>query len=69
MGQAAIPGAALGSALDARGCALDAEQARAVAVLLISLICDGLIVADTSAGLPRTCNTGQSSYRDGGGSE
>lgn len=37
------PGAALQAALKARGCALGRDEARALAVLLRDLICDGLI--------------------------
>jgi len=53
------PGSALRAALKARGCALGADEARALAVSLIDLICEGLVVS-TSAGLPRASNTGQS---------
>lgn len=53
------PGAALRAVLEARGCALSAHEARAVADSLIGLICAGLIIAD----LPQTAhanNIGQS---------
>ena len=62
-------GSELRAALKARGCVLGADEARALAVLLIGLICDGLVVVETPARLPRTCNTGQSSYKEGGDSE
>ncbi len=53
------PGSALRAALKARGCALGADEARALAVSLIDLICEGQVVS-TSAGLPRASNTGRS---------
>ena len=53
-------GSELRAALEARGCALGADEARALAVSLIDLICSELIVADPSARLPRASNTGQS---------
>ena len=63
-----VPGSELRAAFKARGCALGADESRALAVSLIDLICSGLIVADTSAGLPRASNTGQSLYGEGGDS-
>ena len=63
------PGSALRAVLKARGCALGADEARALAVSLIDLICDGLVVVSTSAGLPRASNTGKSSYGEGGDSK
>jgi hypothetical protein len=51
-------GAGLRRVLDARGCALSAAEGRDLAVALIGLICDGLLVADLTSRLPRTCNTG-----------
>lgn len=55
-----VTGTALRSALKARGCALGADEARAVAVTLIGLICDGLVVVREPLGLPHASNTGQS---------
>ena len=60
MGAAQGMGSALRAVLKARGCALGADEARALAVSLIDLICSGLIVAGLSARLPRASNTGQS---------
>ena len=60
MSEVLVPGSELRAALKARGCALGADEARALAVSLIDLVCDGLIVPVTSAGLPRASNTGQS---------
>lgn len=47
-------GAELRAALEVRGCALGAREARALSVLLIDLISDGLLGADLDC---RTCNT------------
>jgi len=66
MGKRALPGAALQAALEERGCALGAAEARRVAESLIDLIASGLIVADTSAETPPSCNTGESLYIEGG---
>ncbi len=44
MGEYREPGAALQSVLEERGCALRADEARALADSLISLICSGVIV-------------------------
>lgn len=45
MGEVREPGAALRAVLEERGCALRADEARALADSLISLICSGVIVA------------------------
>lgn len=42
-------GAELRRALEARGCALSAAEARALSVTLIDLIASGLLVAETEA--------------------
>lgn len=39
------PGAAIRAALEARGCALEAHEGRALAESLIALICAGLVVS------------------------
>jgi hypothetical protein len=54
------PGAALRSALEERGCALRADEARALADSLISLICAGVIVADEGFQTAPANNMGQS---------
>jgi len=54
------PGAALRSALEERGCALRADEARALADSLISLICAGVIVADGGPQTAPANNMGQS---------
>ena len=69
MSEVREPGSELRAALEARGCALGADEARAVAVLLIDLICDGLLVPVTPTRMSRACNTGHSSYTDAGDSE
>lgn len=43
------PGAAIRAALEARGCALEAHEGRALAESLIGLICSGAIVAADEA--------------------
>lgn len=43
------PGAAIRAALEARGCALEAHEGRALADSLISLICAGLVVPAEAA--------------------
>ena len=57
-------GAELRAALQRRGCALEAAEARALSVLLIDLIADGLL-APEPAGLksPTAYNMGDSVYR------
>ncbi|MRS11493.1 MAG: hypothetical protein EG823_00250 [Actinobacteria bacterium] len=50
--QQAVAGAALRAALEERGCALEAHEARALADALIDLICSGVIVADTPQTAP-----------------
>lgn len=57
-------GAELRAELQRRGCALEAAEARALAVLLIDLIADGLL-APEPAGLesPSAYNMGDSNYR------
>ena len=67
-------GAELRRALEARGCALSAAEARALSVTLIDLIAEGLLVAKTSSEAVRsetapTYNMGQSLYIEGGGRE
>ena len=69
MGGTQVPGSELRAVLQARRCALGAHEARALAVSLIDLICDGLVVVSTSARLPRASNTGKSSYGEGGDSK
>ena len=69
MGGTQDTGSALRAVLKARGCALGTDEARALAVSLIDLICDGLVVVSTSARLPRASNTGKSSYGEGGDSK
>jgi hypothetical protein len=59
-------GSELRQALEARGCALSAAEARAFSISLIELIADGLLVADPSAKSAPTCNTGHSLYIEGG---
>jgi hypothetical protein len=58
-------GAELRAALEERGCALGAAEARALSILLIDLIADGLIAADDSETAP-AYNMGQSKYNEGG---
>ena len=53
-------GSELRAALKARGCALGADEARALAVLLIGLVCDGLVVPCELKGLSDANNVGQS---------
>ena len=65
MGDTHEPGAALRAALAARGCALEAHEARALAASLISLIASGLIVADVPETAP-AYNMGQSKYMEEG---
>ena len=57
-------GAELRAALEERGCALGAREARALSILLIDLIADGLL-APEPAGLesPTAYNMGDSNYR------
>lgn len=45
-------GAKLRAALEERGCALGADEARALSILLIDLIASGLIAADESGTAP-----------------
>jgi hypothetical protein len=59
-------GSELRIALEARGCALSAAEARALSISLIELIADGLLVADPSMESAPTCNTGHSLYIEGG---
>lgn len=59
MSEAREPGAALRAALQERGCALRADEARELAVSLISLICSGVIVSDGGKTVP-AYNMGQS---------
>ena len=59
-------GSELRRALEARGCALSAAEARALSISLIELIADGLLVADPSAESAPACNTGHSLYNEGG---
>lgn len=56
-------GAELRAALQERGCALGAREARALSVLLIDLIADGLLAPGT-VGLesPTAYNMGDSNY-------
>lgn len=49
-------GAALRAALEERGCALGAAEARAFSVLLIDLIAEGLLTVNIRENC-RTCNT------------
>lgn len=56
--KASEPGSELRAVLSKRGCALGADEARALAVFLIDLICDGLIVPDTSADCPALVTRG-----------
>lgn len=62
-------GAELRAALEGRGCALQAAEARALSVLLIDLICEGLLAVDASEERSRTCNTGPLFTSEGGGRE
>ncbi|MHB1136949.1 MAG: hypothetical protein ACYCXR_08010 [Coriobacteriia bacterium] len=62
------PGAAIRAALEARGCALEAHEGRALAESLIALICSGLIVAEC-AGTAPAYNMGQSKYMERGDRE
>ena len=55
-------GAELRRALEARGCALSAAEARSLSVTLIDLIADGLLVACPVETAP-AYNMGQSNYR------
>ena len=48
MATTAKPGAALQAAFERRGCALGADEARALAVSLRDLISKSLLVSDTS---------------------
>lgn len=66
MGDTGQAGSALRAVLQARGCALGTDEARALAVSLIDLICEGLIVPGSSGGLPATCNTGSLNTSEGG---
>jgi hypothetical protein len=59
-------GSGLRRALEARGCALSAAEARALSIALIDLIASGLLVADPSMESAPTCNTGHSLYNEGG---
>ena len=65
MGNRHEVGAELRAALQERGCALGAAEARALSILLIDLIADGLLGPD-SEGLesPTAYNMGDSVYRD-----
>jgi len=62
-------GAELRAALKARGCALEAAEARALSVLLIELICEGLLAVGESEKRSRTCNTGPLNTSAGGDRE
>lgn len=62
------PGAALRAALEARGCALEAHEGRALAESLIGLICSGVIVASGPETAP-AYNMGQSKYMERGDRE
>jgi len=67
-------GSELRRALEARGCALSAAEARNLSATLIDLIASGLLVAKTSseADTPETApayNMGQSLYIEGGDRE
>jgi hypothetical protein len=59
-----VPGSELRTALKARGCALGADEARALAVSLIDLICLGLVVVARSERPPGASHTGGSTYMD-----
>lgn len=59
------PGSALRGALEARGCALSAHEARALADSLIGLICSGMVVADDRLTAP-AYYMGQSKYMERG---
>ena len=61
-------GTELRRALEARGCALSAAEARALSITLIDLIAAGLLVACPVETAP-TYNMGQSLYIEGGGRE
>ena len=62
-------GAELRAALEGRGCALRADEARALSVLLIDLIAEDLLVAETSEKNCRTCNTAVLNTSKGGDRE
>jgi len=62
-------GAELRVELEGRGCALSAAEARALSVLLIGLIADGLIAADTSVERSDPYNVRTSPYIEGGDRE
>jgi len=62
-------GAELRAALERRGCALSAAEARALSILLIDLIADGLIAADTSVERSDPYNIRTSPYIEGGDRE
>ena len=49
------PGAALRAALEARGCALEAHEGRALAESLIALICAELLVPDAAVHQDADC--------------
>jgi hypothetical protein len=61
-------GAELRAALEERGCALGAGEARALSCLLIDLISEGLIAVDREETAP-AYNMGQSIYIQGGDRE
>jgi len=62
-------GSGLRKALEARGCALSAAEARVLSIALIELIADGLLVADPSVETAPAYNMGQSLYTQGGDRE
>lgn len=62
-------GAELRAALEERGCALGAGEARALSILLIDLISEGLLAVGESDGRSRTCNTGPLNTSEGGDRE
>ncbi len=58
-------GAELRAALEGRGCALSAREARALSVLLIDLIADGLLTPDPCGpDSPTAYNMGLSNHQD-----
>lgn len=60
-------GAELRRALEGRGCALSAREARALSILLIDLIADGLLAPEECAGeSPTAYNMGDSIYKTEG---
>lgn len=55
-------GAELRAALEGRGCALQAAEARALSVLLIDLICEGLLDVEPTSETDPAHNMGPSLY-------